>query len=70
MLGIPGNPDGRTDRATPRAPGEAPAPPLGVTRSTSGGEFGVSPGMVNTPASSGVTLTMVMVDSRVMPLMI
>src|ERR1700738_4507709 len=59
-------------------PGEAPLPNredeplplLGLTRSTSGGDVGVRPGMVNTPASSGVTRTMVDVDSIVLPWMI
>jgi len=45
-------------------------PWVGATRSTRGGEVGVTPGMVNTPGSSGVTRTMVDVDSIVAPLMI
>src|SRR6202140_1128440 len=49
---------------------EGPAPLLGITRSTRGGDLGVGPGMVNTPASSGVTRMMVDVDEIVTPLMI
>src|ERR1700675_3453718 len=49
---------------------EGAAPLPGVTRSTRGGDLGVGPGMVNTPASSGVTRMMVDVDESVAPLMI
>src|ERR1700682_2382576 len=49
---------------------DEPLPLLGLTRSTRGGDVGVRPGMVNMPASSGVTRTMVDVDSMVLPLII
>src|SRR6202790_5818692 len=49
---------------------EGAEPLPGVTRSTRGGDLGVGPGMVNTPASSGVTRMMVDVDEIDTPLTI